>query len=174
MHRESPATQVKNYMQTQQTDGSTTFLVAPKPGQLYVMRRDNRSLVPFNADKIHVAITKAYLAVEGGNAAASRRVHEVVDNVTAQVTKAVSRYLNSGGIVRLEEIQDQVELALMREDLHKVARTYILYREERRQARETSHKAQKPAEVMNVTLDNGQRVPLDEQRLNTIVQAACQ
>ncbi len=173
MHKESPATQVKNDMQTQ-TDGFTAFPVAPKPGQLYVMRRDNRSLVPFNADKIHVAITKAYLAVEGGNAAASRRVHEVVDNVTAQVTKAVSRYLNSGGIVRLEEIQDQVELALMREDLHKVARTYILYREERRQARETSQKAQKPAEVLNVTLDNGQRVPLDEQRLNTIVQAACQ
>ncbi len=174
MHSESPATQVKNDMQTQQTDGFTSFPVAPKPGQLYVMRRDNRSLVPFNADKIHVAITKAYLAVEGGNAAASRRVHEVVDNVTAQVTKAVSRYLNSGGIVRLEEIQDQVELALMREDLHKVARTYILYREERRQARETSHKAQKPADVINVTLDNGQRVALDEQRLNTIVQAACQ
>lgn len=174
MHNERTVTQVKENMSTHPELTQSQFPVAPKPGQLYVMRRDNRTLVPFSPDKIHVAITKAYLAVEGGNAAASRRVHEVVDNVTAQVTTAVSRYLNSGGIVRVEEIQDQVELALMRQELHKVARTYILYREERRQARETSHKAAQKEPVMNVTLDNGERVPLDEQRLRNIVNAACQ
>ncbi|MBS0290454.1 MAG: ribonucleoside-diphosphate reductase subunit alpha [Proteobacteria bacterium] len=171
MYRENPTIQVNENMQLP-NEGITPFPVAPKPGQLYVMRRDNRSLVPFNAVKINVAITKAYLAVEGGNAAASRRIHEIVDNLTDQVTKAVSRYLNSGGIVRLEEIQDQVELALMRADLHKVARTYILYREERRLARE-AQKEQKPSETIHISLTNGQRVPLDFQHLKNIVQTAC-
>ncbi|MBI2792027.1 MAG: ribonucleoside-diphosphate reductase subunit alpha [Gammaproteobacteria bacterium] len=172
MDMNSPATQNKDNTPT--LEGFTGFPVAPKPGQLYVMRRDNRSLVPFSADKIHIAITKAYLAVEGGNAAASRRVHEVVDALTEQVTKAISRYLATGGIVRVEEIQDQVELALMRQDLHKVARTYILYREERRLAREATQKAAVPENTMHVTLDNGQRVPLDNDKLTHIVQAACQ
>ena len=102
------------------------------PGKLHVLRRDNRSIVPFDSNKITVAITKAYLAVEGGNAAASRRVHEIVSELTSLVIKALSRHLNSGGVVRVEEVQDQVELALMRHGLQKVARTYILYREERR------------------------------------------
>ncbi len=147
--------------------------VSPKPGQLYVMRRDNRSLVPFNTEKIKVAITKAYLAVEGGNAAASRRVHEVVDELTDYVTSAVSRYLKTGGVIRVEEIQDQVELALMRHGYHKEARTYILYREERRLAREAKQKATPAADVLHITLDNQQRVALDDQRLKSRVDAAC-
>lgn len=173
MHNNSHTAKNNDYMQNH---GETLgFAVSPKPGQLHVMRRDNRTLVPFNADKIHIAITKSYLAVEGGTAAASRRVHEVVDELTAQVTKAVSRYLNTGGIIRVEEIQDQVELTLMRAGLHKVARTYILYREERRQARESNQHTQSTADnALHVTLDNGQRVPLDEQRLKRIVDIACQ
>ncbi|MFI4937326.1 MAG: ribonucleoside-diphosphate reductase subunit alpha [Candidatus Berkiellales bacterium] len=146
--------------------------IAPLPGQLYVMRRDNTTLMPFNPEKIKTAITKAYLAVEGDNAAASRRVHEVVEELTNQIYKTISRYLNTGGVVRVEEIQDQVELALMRAELHKVARTYILYREERRLAR-----AAKPAEVrthaINVTQEDGSRLPLDEQKLLRIVETAC-
>lgn len=147
--------------------------VSPKPGQLYVMRRDNKTLVPFNTDKIKIAITKAYLAVEGDNAAASSRVHEVVEELTNLVEKTISRYLNSGGVVRVEEIQDQVELALMRSGLHKVARTYILYREERRLARESSTQASQPS-GLQVTLDNGQKVPLDENRLAQTIAVACQ
>lgn len=147
--------------------------VSPKPGQLYVMRRDNKTLVPFNTDKIKIAITKAYLAVEGDNAAASSRVHEVVEELTNLVDKTISRYLNSGGVVRVEEIQDQVELALMRSGLHKVARTYILYREERRLAREASVKTTQPS-GLHVTLDNGQKVALDENRLAQTLADACQ
>ncbi|MBN9288963.1 MAG: ribonucleotide-diphosphate reductase subunit alpha [Gammaproteobacteria bacterium 39-13] len=174
MHTENPTAKNNDYMQAH-GESFTGFAVTPKPGQLHVMRRDNRTLVPFNTDKIQIALTKAYLAVEGGNAAASRRVHEVVEDLTAQVTKAVSRHLSSGGIVRVEEVQDQVELALMRAGLHKVARTYILYREERRQARESNQTVQNAnADALHVTLDNGQRVPLDEQRLRKIVDAACQ
>lgn len=145
-----------------------------KPGQLYVMRRDNRTLVPFKTDKITIAITKAYLQVEGGNAAASRRVHEIAEDLTNQVTKAVQRYLNTDGFVRVEEIQDQVELTLMRNGLHKVARTYILYREERRQAREAKRKAHKErSDTIMVTLEDGRTRPLDEDHLVKVVERAC-
>lgn len=156
----------------QKFDNLIGLPVSPKPGQLYVMRRDNQTLVPFNLNKIKIAITKAYLAVEGENAADSRRVHEVVNELTELVTKTIDRYLKSGGVVRVEEIQDQVELALMRSGLHKVARTYILYREERRQARETS--SERPSHALRVTLDDGHTVPLDEQRLAQTIAFACQ
>lgn len=153
---------------------SYRFPISPKPGELYVMRRDNKSLVPFNADKIKIAITKAYLAVEGEHAAESRRVHDVVEELTNQLTKAVARYLNTGGIVRVEEIQDQVELLLMRAELHKVARTYILYREERRLARAAKEQTAPAANAIQVTLDNGQCVPLDEAALARVVNTACE
>jgi ribonucleoside-diphosphate reductase alpha chain len=147
-----------------------------EPGKLYVMRRDNRTIILFDESKIKIAITKAYLAVEGGNAAASTRVHEIVDELAHQVEKALSRYLQSGGIVRVEEIQDQVELALMRKQLHKVARTYILYREERRQERENREQAPQQTDTgsITVTLDNGTQAPLDERQIHSIVTEACQ
>lgn len=148
------------------------------PGKLHVLRRDNRSVVPFDPNKITVAITKAYLAVEGGNAAASRRVHDIVSELTASVIKALSRHLNNGGIVRVEEIQDQVELALMRKELQKVARTYILYREERRLARENKHKTEQlPTDntpTVKLTRENGEQIILSRSFLDNLVQAACQ
>lgn len=146
----------------------------PKPGELYVMRRDNQSLAPFSSDKIKIAITSAYLAVEGNTAADSRRVHEVVDDLTQQVSKAISRYLHTGGVVRVEEIQDQVELALMRSGLHKVARTYILYREERRLAREAQQKNPVAPGAHHITLANGKSVPLDEAQLKQRIARTCQ
>ncbi len=158
---------------TTQAPDNSTPLVAPKPGQLYVMRRDNKSLVPFNAEKIKIAITKAYLEVEGGNAAASRRVHEVVDELTEEVSKAVSRHLNGSGIVRVEDVQDQVELCLMRRGLHKVARSYILFREERRLAREKEQKAATHSDLL-VTFDDGHTRPLDIDRLTQTVNRACE
>lgn len=159
--------------QAQSIDNLVGLPVAPKPGQLYVMRRDNKTLVPFNANKIKIAITKAYLAVEGDNAAASRRVHEVVEELASTISKTISRYLNSGGVIRVEEIQDQVELSLMRSGLHKVARTYILYREERRLAREADSSTPQ-TNALTITLDNGKKVPLDEQRLEQTLAIACQ
>lgn len=142
-----------------------------QPGQLSVIRRDNRTRVPFKVEKIKIAITKAYLAAEGEQASASR-VHEIVDELSQQITQAVARYLNLNGTVHVEEIQDQVELALMRRGLHKVARKYILYREERRLARE---KEQTPIQGnLTITLENGQRAPLDEQKLTQRVIHACE
>ena len=48
------------------------------PGQMRVIKR-NGSVVPFDQEKIAIAITKAFLAVEGGAAAASTRIHKKVN-----------------------------------------------------------------------------------------------
>ncbi len=97
---------------------------------LQVIRR-NGSFSPFDSGKISVAITKAFLAVEGSNAAASRRIHDTVETITAQVEAALARRSAPARPIHIEDIQDQVELALMRSGEHKVARAYVLYREER-------------------------------------------
>ncbi|GAB4392360.1 MAG: ribonucleoside-diphosphate reductase subunit alpha [Gammaproteobacteria bacterium] len=149
-----------------------------QPGQLRVIRR-NGQVTPYNDSKINVAITKAFLAVEGSAAAASTRIHETVAELTQQITHAFQRRMPSGGTIHIEDIQDQVELALMRTGQHKVAREYVLYREARRKARaekQVGHPTQIPGSHsgLHVTLDDGAKVPLDEQRLHTIVSEACQ
>ncbi len=98
---------------------------------LFRVVRRNGSVTAFDSAKIGIAMTKAFLAVEGGSAAASRRVHERVADLSASVAAAVTRRLAPGGTCHIEDIQDQVELALMRAGEHKVARAYILYREAR-------------------------------------------
>jgi ribonucleoside-diphosphate reductase alpha chain len=95
----------------------------------------NGTVVPFEDSKISVAITKAFLAVEGGTAAASTRIHETVAKLTEQVVGTFKRRMPSGGTIHIEDIQDQVELALMRAGEHLIARDYVIYRESRRQAR---------------------------------------
>ena len=109
-------------------------LTATAPGQLKIIKR-NGTVVPYTQDKIAVAMTKAFLAVEGGTAAASPRIRELVVNLADQMTNTFKRRLPSGGTLHIEEIQDQVELALMRSGEHKVARSYVLYREQRAQER---------------------------------------
>jgi len=144
------------------------------PGGLHVIRR-NGKVTGFNANKISVAVTKAFLAVEGGNAAASSRIHQTVRDLTEQVVNALTRRMPGGGTVHIEDIQDQVELALMRAGEHKVARSYVLYREER--ARERAAKAaaqpQPQQQVVSVTLRDGSTRPLDLQRLRLLVTEAC-
>ncbi|SMF95291.1 ribonucleoside-diphosphate reductase alpha chain [Methylomagnum ishizawai] len=148
-------------------------LQATDPGALRVIRR-NGKVTQFDAGKIGVAITKAFLAVEGGSAAASRRIHEVVEDLTAQVAAALSRRHPSGGTLHIEDIQDQVELALMRGEHHKVARAYVLYREEHARLRAEQSNAQPPAEdALRVTLADGSQKPLDGVRLGRIVDEAC-
>ena len=150
--------------------------LATAPGQLRVIKR-NGAVVPYHDDKIQIALTKAFLAVEGGTAAASSRIRDLVAAQTDQVTATFARRLPSGGTIHIEEIQDQVELALMRSGEHKVARDYVLYREER--ARVRAAKAAPPAEgaaaqgAIHVLAADGSRVPLDVQRLRTVVEQAC-
>ena len=143
---------------------------------MQVIRR-NGTVSKFDASKISVAMTKAFLAVEGHTAAASRRVHEVVEQLTAEVVAALSRRVSEGRTFHIEDVQDQVELALMRSEHHKVARAYVLYRDERtrQRAEQEATKSTKPAAgpLLHVTLANGSKVPLDTARLALIVNEAC-
>ncbi|MCF7967853.1 MAG: ribonucleoside-diphosphate reductase subunit alpha [Methylococcaceae bacterium] len=146
------------------------------PGEMRVIRR-NGKVNGFDASKINVAITKAFLAVEGSAAAASRRIHEVVEELTDQVVKALFRRMPSGGTIHIEDVQDQVELALMRGEHHKVARSYVLYRAERARLRaeKTASQPQKQTtdHGIKVTLDDGTLKSLDFKRLQKIVDEAC-
>jgi ribonucleoside-diphosphate reductase alpha chain len=147
---------------------------ATEPG-MQIIRR-NGTVSPFDAGKISVAMTKAFLAVEGHTAAASRRVHEAVEKLTGEVVGALTRRMGEGRTFHIEDVQDQVELALMRSEHHKVARAYVLYREERtrRRIEDAAKAAKPPAEpLLHVRLANGTRVPLDTDRLTLIVQEAC-
>jgi len=157
----------------QATDDNQS-LSATAPGQLRVIKR-NGTVVPYTDDKITVAITKAFLAVEGGTAAASSRIHETVARLTEQVSATFKRRMPSGGTIHIEEIQDQVELALMRSGEQKVARDYVIYRESRSQARKTgAAEIAEPHPSIRVTHLDGTVAPLDMGRLNTIVTEACE
>jgi ribonucleoside-diphosphate reductase alpha chain len=129
-------------------DGSvepSAEILATSPGQHQVIRR-NGKVTSFDASKIAMAITKAFLAVEGGSAAASRRIHDIVQELTGQVADNLFRRAGTTGVtVHIEDIQDQVELALMRGGQHKVARAYVLYREKQSQKRAAEAAKKKPA-----------------------------
>jgi ribonucleoside-diphosphate reductase alpha chain len=139
----------------------------------HVIRRNGKA-TGFDASKITIAITKAFLATEGGTGAASARVREICKDLTGQVVQALTRRSPGGGTVHIEDIQDQVELALMRSGHHEVARHYVLYREERARARAKEQpEPAAPRAGLNVTLANGEVRPLDEKRLTTVIQEAC-
>ena len=146
------------------------------PGGIKVIRR-NGMVTPYDDTKINIAITKAFLAVEGGNAATSSRVHEIAIALTQDISDAFRRRLKDGGTVHIEDIQDQVELALMRAGEHKIARAYVLYREARAlQRSQKAHQAIKeiPGGEIEVTMEDGSKAPLDVARLHTIVTEACE
>jgi ribonucleoside-diphosphate reductase alpha chain len=152
---------------------STIDTAATIPGQLRVIRR-NGKVTAFDESKIKVAMTKAFLAVEGSGAAVSMRVHDLVNALSDQISSALKRRAPGGGTVHIEDIQDQVELALMREGHHKVARAYVLYREHQAQKRAAEAPAQAAPEiVLNVTHADGTRSPLDHVRLNALIGEAC-
>ena len=148
-------------------------IAATAPGQLRVIKR-NGAVVMYDDDKIQIALTKAFLAVEGGTAAASSRIRELVANLSGVVTATFHRRLPSGGTIHIEDIQDQVELALMRSGQHKVARDYVLYREERARVRA----AKVPEEVaplpeIHITDADGQRREFPMARIRTLADEAC-
>ncbi|MHB1722344.1 MAG: ribonucleoside-diphosphate reductase subunit alpha [Acidiferrobacter sp.] len=142
---------------------------------LRIIRRNGHA-TQFDPAKIAIAITKAFLAAEGTSGAASTRVREIVSGLTGQVIAALTRRLPGGGTVHIEDIQDQVELALMRNGHHEVARRYVLYREERARARAAAQGlagAAAPEPAIRVRRADGSMVPLDRERLRTVVQEAC-
>ncbi len=146
----------------------------PRFAQFKVIRR-NGSVVAFEPAKITIAMTKAFLAVNGGQGAASARVRDEVTKLTDAVVDALLKRKPEGGAIHIEEIQDQVELALMRGGEHEVARAYVLYREKRTQerAQERQKKSTKGEDTTLHVLDNGVRKPLDFERLTDLVNASC-
>ncbi len=156
---------------------ASSNISATAPGQIRVIKR-NGTVVPYDDSKISVAITKAFLAVEGGTAAASSRIHETVAKLTDQVSATFKRRMPSGGTIHIEDIQDQVELALMRAGEHKIARDYVIYREEHARLRaeksgQDEAAIDSPHVGIHVTQADGSRAPLDITRINTIVKEAC-
>ena len=161
---------------SQDTNLASGGIAATAPGQLRVIKR-NGTVVPFEGSKISVAITKAFLAVEGGTAAASSRIHETVAKLTEQVAATFQRRMPSGGTIHIEDVQDQVELSLMRAGEHKIARDYVIYREEQSRKRAAkaslSQETQDAANGINVVQPDGSRAPLNLERLHTVVSEAC-
>lgn len=155
-------------------DEDQISLASTAPGQLRVIKR-NGAVVAYDESKISVAITKAYLAVEGGTAAASTRIHESVAQLARQISDIFKRRMPSGGTIHIEDIQDQVELALMRTGEHKIARSYVIYRAEHARLREQKQEAEKPRQPeITVTFEDGHQGPLDTDRLRTIISEACE
>ena len=145
------------------------------PGKLRVIKR-NGKVVAFEEDKIKVAITKAFLATESGNAAASERIHKKVNQISTGIIEVFERRMPSGGTLHIEEIQDQVELQLMRTEELKVARSYILYRAERTQERKKEAPeidiANRPE--INIKKSDGTLVPLDIDKVAMLINDACE
>lgn len=143
----------------------------------YKTIRRNGAVVDFEPSKISVAMSKAFLAVSGQRGLSSARIRDEVAVLTEQVVGALLRRKPEGGAIHIEEIQDQVELALMRSGEHEVARAYVLYREERsRQRAQQKAQAAEPVEVpvLHVVDHHGQSQPLDIAQLRALITAACE
>jgi len=161
-------------------------LMAPETGSVmtpndtrydqYKVIRRNGAVVGFEPAKITIAVTKAFLAVNGGQGAASARVRDEVVKLTDAVVHALMKRKPEGGAIHIEEIQDQVELALMRGGEHEVARAYVLYRERRsvERALEKSQKRGKPESTTITVIDNGVSKPLDLERMIGLVKESCE
>ncbi len=152
---------------------SSSMSTATTIGDYKIIRR-NGAVVGFEPSKISIAVTKAFLAVNGGQGAASARVRELVEQLTANVVSALLRRQPAGGTFHIEDVQDQVELSLMRSGEHDVARAYVLYRAKRMEERSLLQASQ-PAEQsasLQIMVD-GQRVPLDMVKLKAMITSAC-
>ncbi|MGA0571797.1 ribonucleoside-diphosphate reductase subunit alpha [Variovorax sp. VNK109] len=145
---------------------------ASNPLAHYQIIRRNGAVVPFEPNKIAIAMMKAFLAVHGTQGAASASVREVVDNLSQAVVRALVRSRPGGGTFHIEDVQDQVELGLMRGGHHEIARAYVLYRERRAQERKSTVQEVPAAPALHV-IDGGQRVPLDLGQLQRLIESSC-
>ncbi|WP_431108247.1 ribonucleoside-diphosphate reductase subunit alpha [Variovorax paradoxus] len=140
----------------------------------YQIIRRNGAVVPFEPNKIAIAMMKAFLAVHGTQGAASASVRETVDALTQGVIRAMVRSRPGGGTFHIEDVQDQVELGLMRGGHHEIARAYVLYRERRTQERSKQGTQEAPAAPLLHVLDGGERVALDLNELKGLIESACE
>ncbi|MDP3708920.1 MAG: ribonucleoside-diphosphate reductase subunit alpha, partial [Polaromonas sp.] len=139
----------------------------------YQIIRRNGAVVPFEPNKIAVAMMKAFLAVHGTQGAASASVRETVDTMTQTVIRALMRSRPSGGTFHIEDVQDQVELGLMRGGHHEIARAYVLYREKRSQERASQPQTQMPVAPLLHVMDGGKKLALDLRNLQALIEASC-
>ncbi|GAC1530917.1 MAG: ribonucleoside-diphosphate reductase subunit alpha [Ramlibacter sp.] len=146
---------------------------SPLPLNQYQIIRRNGAVVPFEPNKIAVAMMKAFLAVHGTQGAASASVRETVDVLTQQVMRAMVRSRPGGGTFHIEDVQDQVELGLMRGGHHDIARAYVLYRDRRAQERAKQGAADVPEAPVLHVVDGGQRIELDLGQLKGLIENAC-
>jgi ribonucleoside-diphosphate reductase alpha chain len=153
---------------------TTASQAAPNPLAHYQIIRRNGAVVPFEPNKIAIALMKAFLAVHGTQGAASASVRETVDELTQAVIRALVRSRPGGGTFHIEDVQDNVELGLMRGGHHEIARAYVLYRERRSQERAKQNVEQAPKAPQLHVLDGGQRIPLDLDNLKGLIISACQ
>jgi len=163
-------------LMTGETSSPLAATTDPTLSQYKVIRR-NGAVVAFEPSKIAIAVTKAFLAVNGGQSAASSRVRELTAQLTDVVVNALMKRKPDGGAIHIEEIQDQVELALMRGGEHEVARAYVLYREKRSQERAHEKQEKGGGKVDGVPInvvDNGITRPLDFARLTELIKTSCQ
>lgn len=148
-------------------------VVRSTPAQSFEVIRRDGSIAIFNAEKIAIAIGKAFIAVEGSDSQTSARQRDLVARLTETVVQAFARRLPSGGTLHIEDIQDQVELALMRAGQHDVARAYVLYREKRAAERAAARPLESAQPALHVT-DGGRSHPLDRAALLASIREACE
>ncbi len=175
-------TNQENQVQSSHEHGSVHHSSGATPSSMstvtaigdYKIIRRNGAVVGFEPSKISIAVTKAFLAVNGGQGAASARVRELVEQLTGSVVAALLRRQPAGGTFHIEDVQDQVELSLMRSGEHDVARAYVLYRAKRMDERAQQQAARPAAKAVVLhTVVDGHRVPLDMDRLKGMIAAAC-
>ena len=145
---------------------------------LSVVRRDG-SIAPFKAEKIFNAIKKAFLAQtkirnnKDKDNEHTASIHKTIDNLSNKVVSALTRRIAEGDMIHIEDIQDQVELALMRDEHHKVARAYVLYREQRAASRYHTKKLKEQVGVkvssMMVTKRDGTKEPVSLDKITNRV-----
>ncbi len=134
-----------------------------------VIKRDGTQ-VEFDTNKISLAVLKAYIAVYSEPVAQSASVREKIN----QICKSVSDSLQDANLtntVKIEEIQDQVELALMHLEEYKVLRAYILYREEKRQER-SSIKSNQNSGIDYID-EQGNKKHFDTKIISELIKDAC-
>ena len=165
---------VAAHLSTVETGGGVSNVQATSYGDYKVIRR-NGAVVAFEPSKIAVAMTKAFIAVHGGQGAASAAIREQVEKLTSSVVTALMRRQPAGGTFHIEDVQDQVELSLMRDGAHDVARSYVLYRKRRAQERAATRQAAPAvADTPLAMIEEGRRVPLDMTRIEALVRSACE
>jgi ribonucleoside-diphosphate reductase alpha chain len=172
-HANSTARSARNVQRCRGNPATGDTNTQSNPLAHYQIIRRNGGVVPFEPNKIAVAMMKAFLAVHGTQGAASASVRETVDGLTQAVIRALMRSRPGGGTFHIEDVQDQVELGLMRGGHHEIARAYVLYREKRTQERARQPQTQTTAAPLIHVTDRGNRVALDIRNLQALIEASC-